>query len=221
MNDIKTVEVWDLLVRIFHWTLVIAFIVAYLTAEEENMVHIYAGYTVLGLIVFRVIWGIVGSKYARFSDFVYSPSHVIQYLKDLKTGNVTHYLGHNPAGGWMIIALLLSLFVVTISGLQVYALEEGRGPFALIGENAVVVPNAQADEDEDSDDEDSDKGKEYEGEENEEHEAAEEFWEEIHEFSTNFTIFLILLHFAGVVVSSRLHGENLVRAMITGKKQHR
>jgi cytochrome b len=214
MNDIKTVKVWDIFVRIFHWSLVIAFIVAYLTAEGENAVHIYAGYTVLGLIIFRVLWGIIGSKYARFSDFVYSPSQVIQYLKGLKEKNPTHYLGHNPAGGWMIVALLLSLFVVTLSGLKIYAIEEGRGPLAWISSDASVIQVVRADEDEDD---------EHEGgkHEDDEHEAEEEFWEEIHEISTNFTLFLIVLHFMGVVVSSRLHGENLVKAMITGKKQEK
>lgn len=210
MNDTEIVSVWDVFVRIFHWALVLSFIVAYLTAEEENAIHIYAGYTVLGLITFRVLWGFVGGQYARFSNFVYSPSHLIQYLKELKEKKPTHYLGHNPAGGWMIVALLLSLFVVTLSGLKVYALEEGQGLFALIGGELPVVQNVRADEE-----------KEHEEEEHEENEAEEEFWEEIHEISTNVTLLLIVLHFIGVVVSSRLHGENLVKAMITGKKQRK
>ncbi len=199
-NEIK---VWDILVRIFHWSLVIVFFIAYFTGEEENIWHIYAGYTVLGLISFRVIWGFIGTKYARFSDFIYSPSTVLQYLKGLIMKHPKHYLGHNPAGGWMALLLLTSLFVVTVSGLKVYAIEEGKGPLAN-SSNITVVGKSYANSDK------------YENEE--EHEDKEEFWEEIHEEATNFTLLLIFFHITGVIVSSKYHKENLVKAMITGNK---
>ena len=80
MNTDDNVEVWDILVRIFHWSLLATFIIAYVTSEDENIVHIYSGYAVLGLISFRVIWGFVGTKYARFSDFVYPSKVVKQYM---------------------------------------------------------------------------------------------------------------------------------------------
>ena len=113
------IRVWDPLVRIFHWGLVVAFSVAYLSGDEENSVHIYSGYIVLGLITFRVLWGLVGTRYARFSNFVYSPNAVVQYLKDLLARKPEHYIGHNPAGGARVLAMLLCLFVGSVSGLKV------------------------------------------------------------------------------------------------------
>lgn len=204
------IRVWDPLVRIFHWGLVIAFTVAYLSGDEENSLHIYSGYAVLGLIAFRVIWGLIGTRYARFSDFVYSPATVIQYLKGLVARKPKHYTGHNPAGGWMVIAMLLSLFVVTVSGLKVYAIEEGLGPLAGEPPALTVISVAYADDD--------DAGHRKNENGHGEDEAAEEFWEELHEVSSNFMLFLIFLHIAAVIISGRLHKENLVKAMFTGKK---
>jgi cytochrome b len=204
------IRVWDPMVRIFHWGLVIAFTVAYLSGDEENSLHIYSGYAVLGLIAFRVIWGLIGSRYARFSDFVYSPATVIQYLKGLVARKPKHYTGHNPAGGWMVIAMLLSLFVVTVSGLKVYAIEEGLGPLAGESPALTVISVAYADDD--------DAGHRKNENGHGEDEAAEEFWEELHEVSSNFMLFLIFLHIAAVIISGRLHKENLVKAMFTGKK---
>ena len=211
MKKEYTVHVWDIIVRIFHWSLVVTFIIAYFTAEEENIVHIYSGYTVLALIVLRVIWGFVGTKYARFSNFIYSPFTVIQYLKSVIKGNPKHYLGHNPAGGYMVVALLLGLFVVTVSGLKVYAIEEGLGPLAKENNKLTMINNAYADKDEYE--------HEYEKDNDEHEDEAEEFWEEIHEFSTNVTLILIFLHIAGVLISSHVHKQNLIMPMITGRKK--
>jgi len=194
------VRVWDVMIRIFHWSLVTGFTIAYLTGEVEGNLHIYSGYAVLGLITFRVVWGFIGTRYARFSNFVCSAQTVSQYLKGLVNRKPGHYVGHNPAGGWMVIAMLLSLFVVSVSGLKLYAVEEGLGPLAGPLPAVTLISAAYADSDE-----------------NEESEE-EEFWEEIHEASANFMLLLIFLHIAGVVISSRLHKENLVKAMITGKK---
>lgn len=206
MEQKKDVKVWDILVRLFHWSLVIVFFIAYFTGEEESIWHIYTGYTVLGLILFRLFWGFIGTKHARFTDFTYSPKTVAMYLKELITKHPKHYLGHNPAGGWMVILLLISLFVVTVSGLKIYAIEEGEGPLASSSE-ITIISNSYANDDDD-DDEDE------EGHDDQE----EEFWEEIHELSTNFTLLLIFLHIVGVIVASKLHKENLIKAMITGKK---
>ena len=205
------VRVWDPLVRVFHWGLVLVFTVAYLSGDEESSLHIYSGYIVLGLITFRVLWGFAGTRYARFSNFVYSPGTVIEYLKALVAKNPKHYVGHNPAAGWMVIAMLLSLFVVTVSGLKVYAIEEGLGPLAGEPPALIVIRSAYAD---DGDDDEHGKNEDRHGED----EEAEEFWEEIHETSSNLMLLLIFLHITGVIVSGRLHNENLVKSMLTGKK---
>jgi cytochrome b len=204
----REVRVWDPLVRLFHWSLVASFAVAYFTGDEESAVHIWSGYIVAGLIAFRVLWGFIGTRHARFSDFLVSPGRVIDYLKSLRSGQPRHYLGHNPAGGWMVIALLVSLAVTTWTGLEVYG-AEGHGPLADATSLSMVAP-AYADDDEHG----SRAGRtEREGDED-----GEEFWEELHEVFANLTVLLVLLHVTGVIVSSRLHRENLVKAMITGNK---
>lgn len=209
------IRVWDPLVRMFHWSLVLSFTIAYLTGEEESGLHIDAGYVVLGLILFRLVWGFIGTRYARFSDFVYSPKAVLEYLKSLSTNTPRNYTGHNPAGGWMVIAMLLCLAIVSVSGLKVYAIEEGLGPLAgSAQESPIIITPAYADDDEDEENE----GHEDEGSESGHENESEEFWEEIHEASSNFMLLLIFLHVAGVVLSGRRHKENLVKAMITGNK---
>ena len=208
----KQVKVWDPLVRIFHWSLVLFFIVAYLS-EDQVSIHVLAGYVVLGLIVFRVIWGFIGPEYAKFSQFVSGPRQVLGYIKGIVTMSPKHYLGHNPLGGWMVLMLLAILFVVTLSGLKLYAVEEGLGPFASKS-NVQFITTAYADGHDDDDDDDDHKHKKN-GDKND---TDEEFWEDIHEGASEFMIFLILLHIAGVLASSMLHDEKLVKAMITGKK---
>jgi cytochrome b len=208
----KTIRVWDLPVRVFHWSLVILFTLAYFTGDEENQLHIYSGYAVLGLVLLRILWGFIGTRYARFTDFIYKPGSVIEYLKRLKSSSPQRYIGHTPPGGWMILALLASLLVTSVTGLQVYGLE-GKGPLAADATTIGVISPAYANEDEDE----RERGhSEAAGEQ--ENESDEEFWEELHEFFANLTVLLILLHVAGVVISSRLHGENLVKAMISGRK---
>ena len=213
----KRVRVWDPLVRLFHWSLVTAFAIAMLTGEEESLLHVYAGYAILGLVGFRIVWGFIGPRYARFSNFIYSPGHTIRYLGGLLGGRPEYYTGHNPAGGWMIVCLLASLLISGYTGLEVYG-AEGHGPLATGGPGIELVSAAHADDDGDDDDhqrEGEEDGHQHEGEESE----AEEFWEEIHEFFSYFTLLLVLIHVAGVIVASRVHGENLVSAMITGKKR--
>jgi len=219
MHNQPAIPVWDILVRLFHWSLVAAFLVAYLTSEEDNPWHIYAGYTVLGLIVFRVIWGFVGSRYARFSNFVCGPATVIDYIQRARANQAPHYLGHNPLGGWMILALLATLFVITLSGLKVYDIEQGEERAVATSSGFSLISAAKAEQEVEKEDDDDDAKAENESESNEENEAEEEFWEEIHEVSSNFMLFLIALHLVGVVVASRLHKENLVIAMLTGKKR--
>jgi cytochrome b len=110
------VKVWDPLVRIFHWSLVMIFLVAWLSADEWDRLHEWAGYAVLGLIAFRVVWGAIGTRYARFYNFIYGQDTVIGYLKDVCSLRAKRYLGHNPAGGLMVIVLLVMLSVLSGSG---------------------------------------------------------------------------------------------------------
>ena len=126
----KRTLVWDGLVRVFHWMLVAGFFTAYLVEPEDSEAHIWAGYTVLGLVLFRVLWGFVGSRHARFTDFVYSPSAVLRDLKDAIRLRAKRYLGHSPGGGAMVIVMLLALFATTVSGLMVYGADQHAGPFA-------------------------------------------------------------------------------------------
>ena len=187
-RGINKVRVWDPLIRIFHWTLVVAFTVAYFTDDEDLLLpHVWAGYVVVGLLVFRFLWGFVGSVHARFSDFISAPSQVVSFLWDTFQGEGRRYLGHNPAGGWMIILLLVMLTLLSITGLVLYGADEHAGPLAGLmagtGEN------------------------------------VEETFEALHEFFANFTLFLVIVHLAGVAVESILHKENLVWAMVSGYKR--
>lgn len=168
-----TVKVWDPAVRLFHWTLVAAFTIAWLTGDDWDRVHETAGYVILALIAFRLAWGLIGPRHARFRQFVRRPSAVTGYLRATVTGREPRYLGHNPAGGAMIVALLAGLVVTAGSGWMM---------------------------------------------------TLDRFWgvewvEEVHETAANLMLVLIGLHLAGVALASLRHGENLVRAMVNGRKR--
>lgn len=101
MPEQNTIAVWDPLIRLFHWSLVAAFLVAYLTEDDLMTLHVWAGYTVLGLIGFRLLWGIVGTRHARFTDFVRSPSVVLAYLRDIAAQRASAIsVTTRPAGPW-------------------------------------------------------------------------------------------------------------------------
>jgi len=168
----KKIMVWDLPTRAFHWLTAASFVGAYVTADSEKWrdVHVVLGYTMLGLIAFRLVWGLIGTRYARFASFAYGRASVVAYLKSLLTMRPQHYLGHNPAGSWAIWLILLSGVLCGVSGYAVYIHVGG------------------------------------------------EFFEELHEVAANVMLAVIVVHVAGVLVSSLLHRENLVRSMITGYK---
>jgi cytochrome b len=183
----KEIKVWDIFVRFFHWALVLAFVTAYLSEDDYMSVHEWAGYSVLSLIAVRIVWGLIGTRYARFSNFIYPPKEITSFVKDTVHLKAKRYIGHNPAGGAMVILLILSLLITGLTGMSVFAIEEHQGPFASLMS------------------------------------GMGEFWEdafeEVHEFFANFTLFLVLVHVAGVIVESLIHGENLVKSMINGRKR--
>jgi len=193
------VNVWDIAVRVGHWSLVVLFALAYLSGEIElGTLHAWAGYAIIAIVLFRIVWGFVGTRHARFTDFVFGWQTTLAYARSLITLRPKHYLGHNPLGGWMVVALLATLLLLCWSGLEVYAVE-GKGPLAQ--EAVTLVPQAQAHDDQN--------GKR-------DHESA---WEDVHEVLANFCLLLVFLHVGGVLVAGLVHRENLVRAMITGKKR--
>jgi len=184
MSHTTRIQVWDPLIRLFHWTLVVSFVIAYVSEDDFLNLHVLAGYYISGLLIVRVIWGLVGSRYARFTNFIYAPATVKQYLSDLVHLRARSYLGHNPAGGAMVLAMLLSLSLTVISGLITYGAEEQAGPLL------VWVSDWNGG-----------------------------LWEELHELFANLSLLLVVLHILGVIVSSLLHGENLIRSMWTGNKE--
>ena len=188
------IKVWDIGIRIFHWSLVLFYTIAYIS-EDIELIHVYAGYVVLGLILFRVLWGLIGTKYARFNNFIYGKKVALAYFKSLFTKNPRHYIGHNPIAGWMILALLITIFLVCWTGLLLYA-DADKGPLAEV--NVELISEVYADDD---------------------GEKSESIWEEIHEGVANLTLLLVCIHVAGALLSSMIHGENLIRSMITGYKK--
>lgn len=180
----NTLKVWDLPLRIFHWLLVLAFFVAYFTEEDFLTLHVWAGYLVIALLIFRLLWGFVGNEYAQFKNFLCSPQLSFGYLKQVLAQKSKRYIGHNPAGAAMIVLLLASIFLTAFTGLCVYAADQNAGIFAGIISS-----------------------------------ANEKLWEEVHEFFANFSVFLVLIHIAGVIFESLLHKENLAKSMVTGEKR--
>ena len=201
----EMIRVWDPLLRVFHWGLVLAFAIARLSAEEIQPVHEFAGYVVAGLIAFRLIWGLVGPHYARFTQFLRGPGAVRAYLGDVMRGREARYIGHNPAGAAMVVALLVTLSGTAFTG---WLMEEPQRQAMLPDLPAIVAP-AFADSDEDE---------EY-GEYGEGRGEAEGPLKEVHEVFANLMLLLIALHVGGVVLASMRHNENLPRAMITGDKR--
>ena len=172
LNVPMPVKVWDAPTRVFHWLAVLSFSVAYLTAESERwrLVHVTFGYTLGALLLFRLLWGIAGTRYARFSSFVRGPAAVLRYLRSLWSGLPEHHIGHNPAGAVAIVLMVGLGLMQLFSGWAIY------------------------------------------------NEVGGEWLEELHELSANTMLTVIAVHVAGVLSASYLHRENLVRAMVTGRK---
>ncbi len=128
--DTRQVYVWDWFVRTFHWSLAIAFAIAFLTEDDTLNIHVWAGYAVGVLLIARVIWGLVGPRYARFSDFVYRPTTAAHYIGDTFRFRSKRYLGHSPGGGAMIVLLMALLAATVVTGMIVYGGEHHGGLLA-------------------------------------------------------------------------------------------
>lgn len=168
----QKILVWDWPVRLGHWLMAGSFIVAWLTAESETfrLVHAVSGGIVLAVATFRLPWGFIGSRYARFVDFVRGPTAIKEYASGMLKLQPEHHVGHNPLGGWAIILLLGLAIVTSLSGWAIY------------------------------------------------NDIGGHLLEELHEGLAATMLTVVFVHLIGVFSSSLLHGENLVRAMVTGFK---
>lgn len=166
--------VWDPVVRLVHWALVAAFVVAYFSHGGYLAVHRISGYVITALVILRIVWGFVGSPHARFSDYVVGPRKLGNYLGLLVRGREPRHIGHNPAGGAMIVVLLVLLAALCVTGF--------------------VLDTPQFRDDGD--------------------------FKQVHDLLTNAAVVCIVLHVIGVAYASWRHRENLVGAMITGRKRH-
>src|SRR5574340_31613 len=169
---IQRILVWDMPTRVFHWLLALSFAGAYLTAESEldRDIHVVLGYTLLGLLAFRLLWGFFGTRYAQFRSFLFNPREIVAYVLSLLKSKPAHYVGHNPAGS---VAVWLLLGLGILSGVS------GVMAFQDIGGDVI---------------------------------------KDIHELVSEAMLAVVVIHIAGVVVSSVLHRENLVLSMVTGFK---
>lgn len=187
MTTQREIMIWDPLVRFFHWTLVACFALAFVTEDDFLGLHVWAGYVIGILLLVRVAWGFVGTRHARFSDFVFSPRRVKAYLRELFQGRARRWLGHNPAGGMMIVAMMITLGLTVITGLMVYAVGDDAGPL-----RDYITSRS---------------------------ELFEDVLEGTHEFLANLMVLMVVVHVAGVLVESLLHRDNLIGAMISGRKK--
>ncbi len=132
-DETQQVKVWDLPVRLFHWSLVLAFAAAYFSAElKVGFIHVWIGYFLCVLLLARVGWGFAGNEFARFRSFIFSPAETLAYVRSLRQGQPVHYLGHNPAGALMVFALLGLLALTFLSGLVTLAVIDFEGPLLFL-----------------------------------------------------------------------------------------
>lgn len=173
IDDAATVRIWSLPVRVFHWSLAASIALAWLAAEETRRLHELAGYAAVALVAWRLVAGLAGSRYTRFAQFVRSPRTVRRYLAESLRHSEPRYLGHNPAGGAMVLALLATIAAIALTGWM---------------------------------------------------QTTDAYWgvrwvERVHEMLGNLIVALVALHVAGVLAASLRHRENLVLAMLTGRKR--
>lgn len=169
----EMVRVWDRVVRSFHWALVLSFVTAWLTSHSSEDIHHLAGYVAAALVAMRLLWGVLGTPYARFSQFVRDPATVRRYLSAILSGREARYIGHNPAGGAMVVVLIAGMASTALTGWLMTT-------DAYFGVSWV---------------------------------------ETAHSLAAHGLLLLVLFHIGGVALASFRHRENLVRAMITGRKR--
>jgi len=132
-QDNKQIKIWDVPVRLFHWSLVSGFVLAYVSAEVGILdAHVLIGYFLIALLVFRVLWGFMGTQYSRFRSFIFSPADTMAYVKSIRAGQPAHYYGHNPAGALMVFGLLSLLAAIFTSGLVTLAVIDYEGPLLFL-----------------------------------------------------------------------------------------
>jgi cytochrome b len=189
------VRVWDPFIRIAHWCLAVAVLWNWIS-DRPLWTHTWIGYTAATLVVLRVVWGLVGPENARFISFVRGPRAVFDYLAGLVRFTSQRYVGHSPAGGAMIVALLVMIALTAGTGMATLATLEGQGPLSSViakVERPPAVPGQRR--------------------------PPPPAIRQVHDICANITLILMGLHVAGVVLASLAHRENLVLAMITGRKR--
>jgi cytochrome b len=192
--QVMEVRVWDPLVRAVHWLLAAVVIIDWFT-DEPLWMHTWLGYLALALVVLRIVWGFVGPEHARFVSFVRGPQLVFDYLAGLVRFSSKRYLGHSPAGGAMIVALLIMIAATAGTGMANLAADRGEGPLAGVIAKVERPPRVPGQR------------------------RPPLLMKQVHETVANITIALVVLHVLGVALASFAHRENLVRAMITGRKR--
>ena len=184
----KKVRVWDLPVRLFHWTLVVLLVVSYCSAQAGGdwmKLHFWSGYTILTLLLFRIAWGFVGSTTARFSHFVKGPGAWFAYLQSFVSGRKTYDVGHNPVGGIMVVVLIFAVLAQAVAGL--FSADTDMG--TVNGPLANTIPDKWVDR-----------------------------LTAFHEFWVNVIIVLAALHILAAITYLVLKRQNLIGAMFTGRK---
>lgn len=213
MTEKKEIFVWDGLVRFIHWALVLLVFIAYVSGDDGGTLHRSVGVAILLLVVVRLLWGGVGSHYARFSQFVRSPRKALGYLRDLVLGRPPHFIGHNPAAAWMILFLLAGSVAVSVSGGMI-CFEKWFGSRASnIAE--MFIGTAWADDDQAKH---QDRRLRAKGRHDHRGKGTHSPWKEVHEALASLFLVLIFVHVVGVFASSFVHGENLLKSMVTGRK---
>jgi cytochrome b len=192
--QIAEIRVWDPFVRGAHWLLALVVIIDWIT-DEPRWVHVWLGYLALVIVVLRIAWGFIGTEHARFKDFVVGPRLVFDYLAGLVRFTSKRYVGHSPAGGAMVIALLIMIGVTAVTGMINLAQDEGTGPFASVVSKVERPPRVPGQR------------------------RPQLVSKQLHEMAANITLILVVFHVAGVALASLVHRENLVRSMVTGRKR--
>ncbi|WP_046864005.1 cytochrome b/b6 domain-containing protein [Microvirga massiliensis] len=188
------IRVWDPFIRIAHWLIAAGVLLNWFT-DEPLWLHTWVGYLIAGLVIARVLWGFTGPEHARFVSFLRGPRSVFDYLAGLVRFSSRRYVGHSPAGGAMIVALLFMIAVTAGTGMANLAADRGEGPLSGIIAKVERPPRVPSQR------------------------RPPLLIKEVHETMANITLFLVVLHVGGVVLASLAHRENLVLAMVTGRKR--